>query len=510
MEPGVFRRHFVAKRVAASGRSTRHLGFTRNFVDFLALYGAYGGDVEPDEEDKDDDDDDLDGDVEEGVDGVAQDAEDEEAVGRVQENWRARDSAAGGYHAGKAFFMLVKAFIGTGVLFLPKAFANGGIVFSTVLIILLGWLTLHCMLLLVETSRKLGGSFGDIGEKLYGAGMRRVVLASIAISQAGFCCAYYIFVAQNLRDLLMIVSNCRWIVPDWYFILLQLALYIPLSWVRRIKHFHITSLVADLFILLGLAYIFFYDLSILATRGVSHDIVWLNWNGFSLCLGTAMFAFEGICLILPIAESMKHPSHFSRLITLVMLVVGGCFLAIGATGYLTFGDSVATVVFMNMPKSSPTVLALQFLYALAILLSFPLSVYPTVRITESAVFPPALDVAGAGKRSPLVKWQKNTVRAFLVAGLAAAAFAGRQHLDRVVALVGCLACIPLSFVYPAVFHYHVAQSHWVKQKDLLVAALGVLAVVYTTYLTIVEWMQGSPDLPVDRCAARGDGGGSTW
>ncbi len=89
-----------------------------------------------------------------------------------------------GTSAKKAFFMVLKAFVGTGVLFLPSAFANGGLVFSLVLLVILGYLTLHCMILLVETSRKMNGmSFGELGAAFYGPWMRQLVLASIAISQ---------------------------------------------------------------------------------------------------------------------------------------------------------------------------------------------------------------------------------------------------------------------------------------------------------------------------------------
>lgn len=106
------------------------------------------------------------------------------------------------------------------------------------------------MLLLVETSRVYGGmSFGDLGHHLYGPQMRHLVLFSIAIAQMGFCCAYYIFVAHNLRDLTMLVSDCKWILPEWTFIVFQVAIYFPLSWIRKIKHFSITSLIADVFIL---------------------------------------------------------------------------------------------------------------------------------------------------------------------------------------------------------------------------------------------------------------------
>jgi hypothetical protein len=39
------------------------------------------------------------------------------------------------------------------------------------------------MLLLVETSKIVGGSFGEIGEKVYGPKVRTLVLASIASAQ---------------------------------------------------------------------------------------------------------------------------------------------------------------------------------------------------------------------------------------------------------------------------------------------------------------------------------------
>lgn len=76
---------------------------------------------------------------------------------------------------------------------------------------------------------------------------------------------------------------------------------------RKIKHFSITSLVADAFILLGLGYIFYYDFLLLTTVGPARDWVFLNTESFPIFVGTALFSFEGICLILPIADSMKNP-----------------------------------------------------------------------------------------------------------------------------------------------------------------------------------------------------------
>jgi solute carrier family 36 (proton-coupled amino acid transporter) len=49
MEPGMFRRQFLQNRALALGRPEPPF-LTRNFIDFLVLYGFYGGDVLPEDE----------------------------------------------------------------------------------------------------------------------------------------------------------------------------------------------------------------------------------------------------------------------------------------------------------------------------------------------------------------------------------------------------------------------------------------------------------------------------
>lgn len=83
----------------------------------------------------------------------------------------------------KTVFLLFKAFIGSGILFLPKAFSNGGLLFSIVTMWVMGSVSLYCFLLLLDCKKHLTGSYGDMGGKLYGSWMRSIVLFSIAISQ---------------------------------------------------------------------------------------------------------------------------------------------------------------------------------------------------------------------------------------------------------------------------------------------------------------------------------------
>jgi proton-coupled amino acid transporter len=170
-EPGGFRRHFLSLRAERQGKKPPNF-LTKNFMDFLILYGFYGGDIYPSEDEYDSDEE-----------FEPTDPERFNEASPLLHRQHSMQSIQGTSEA-KAFFMLLKAFVGTGVLFLPKAFLNGGIIFSVVLMTVLAILTTYCMCLLADCSKSFGGkSFGDLGELLYGSNCKFLILASISISQ---------------------------------------------------------------------------------------------------------------------------------------------------------------------------------------------------------------------------------------------------------------------------------------------------------------------------------------
>lgn len=118
--PGGFRRHFVVDKANRQGREPPHW-MTRTFVDFLALYGHFGGEDLSDDEDDEDDgvEDELEGGLrrrrrrsDEGDD----QGEESPLIRRAQAN-----AVQGTATPAKAVFLLLKSFVGTGVMFLPKA-----------------------------------------------------------------------------------------------------------------------------------------------------------------------------------------------------------------------------------------------------------------------------------------------------------------------------------------------------------------------------------------------------
>jgi proton-coupled amino acid transporter len=272
--------------------------------------------------------------------------------------------------------------------------------------------------------------------------MRTVILTSIVVSQIGFVAAYIVFTSENLQAFIHAVSHCKTLIPIKYLILMQMAVFLPFSLLRDITKLGFTALIADAFILIGLTYLYYYDiLTIVRQHGVA-DIINFNPNDWTLFIGTAIFTFEGIGLIIPIQESMKNPKQFPPVLGGVMIIITVVFISMGALSYAAYGSATETVVILNLPQDSKLVNGVQFLYSLAILLSTPLQIFPAIRITENELF------TKSGKYNPYIKWQKNTFRFFVVVLCAGIAWFGANDLDKFVSLVGSFACVPLVYIYP--------------------------------------------------------------
>ncbi|CAG8574022.1 21458_t:CDS:2 [Dentiscutata erythropus] len=446
-EPGGFRRHHLMMKARQEGKELPNI-ITRNFIDFLAMYGHF--------------------------------AELSPLIPRE----RGISSTHATASPSKAVFLLLKSFVGTGVMFLPKAFLNGGMLFSTLVLMGIAGISLFAFLLLVQTRFYVPYSFGDIGGVLYGRWMRFAVLFSITISQIGFVCAYMIFVAENLSEVTGYFMNIKNRDISW-FIVGQLFIFAPLAMIRRISRLSFTALIADAFIMFGLLYLYYYDIYRLSTKGVG-DIITFNPRDFALFIGTAVFTFEGIGLIIPITESMKEPEKFPKVLIGVMIFVTFIFTSIGVLSYAAFGSEVKTVVILNLPSNDPIVRIVQLLYALAILLSVPLQLFPAIRIMEQGIF------ERSGKDNVLVKWQKNLFRFLTVVVCGIIAWGGASDLDKFVSLIGSFACVPLCFLYPPLFHFK-AAAHTISAKllDVVVFLFGLFSLVYTTYVTLYRWSEKS-------------------
>lgn len=534
--PGGFRRSFIIHKRKGKPLSHGEPNFlTRNFIEFLTLYPHFAGEdlsesenEQEDEEEEEENETGLDvhtrfgvspEDLEEAIESETETSSllprDERSsylkqryitpmTTHAKSNFVKRTKKVSTHKTStlKTILLLLKSFVGTGVLFLPRAFHNGGWGFSSLCLLFCAILSYYCFILLIITKDKIGvNGYGEMGLKLYGNKMKLFILQSIALSQVGFSAAYTVFTATNMKVVIDGLfnltggnandSNGSNSLSLSFYIWLQALIFIPLALTRNIAKLSGTALVADLFILLGLIYVYYYSCYYVVTNGIqSQTMVWFNKSQWSLFIGTAIFTFEGIGLLIPIQESMKNPARFQSTLSGVMIVVTIVFISCGLICYSAFGSNVETVVLLNFPQDTYYTALVQLFYALAILLSTPLQMFPAIRILEHWTFPSSL----SGKYNPRVKWLKNYFRTGVVIGTIAIAWVGANDLDKFVSLVGSLACIPLIYIHPPLLHFKASRqeeqntNRIVLLLDLLICAFGIIIMFYTSWQTISLWL----------------------
>jgi solute carrier family 36 (proton-coupled amino acid transporter) len=147
---------------------------------------------------------------------------------------------------------------------------------------------------------------------------------------------------------------------------------------------------------------------------------------YKLRIQSLTLCFISSGLIIPIRDAMARKERFPFVLTLVMFLVACILSVIGSMGYLAFGSNVRTVALLNLPDG-PLISTIQALYVIAILLSNVITIFPSIRIIEQAVFQ-----SKTGKYNMAVKWQKNTLRTVVVVVTCLVAYGGASDLDKFV------------------------------------------------------------------------------
>lgn len=104
----------------------------------------------------------------------------------------------------ETYFTLVKAFLCTSIIYAPKAFINGGWLFTSFTITGSAALTYFTSLNLLQCAEKTGlKSYSDVGYVAYGDTGAFLSDLSLITSQCGFCCAFVFYLNSNTQQILL-------------------------------------------------------------------------------------------------------------------------------------------------------------------------------------------------------------------------------------------------------------------------------------------------------------------
>uniref|UniRef100_A0A8C9ANT0 Amino acid transporter transmembrane domain-containing protein n=1 Tax=Prolemur simus TaxID=1328070 RepID=A0A8C9ANT0_PROSS len=408
---------------------------------------------------------------------------------------------------------VVKGNIGTGLLGLPLAMKNAGIVLGPLSLLAIGLLAVHCMGVLVKCARHFFGwphilfvFFPFMTNNLLLPTPRYIVLFFLIVDQLGFCCVFLMFLADNLKQVGRVRSkvfsngttaNCQGrgvmtptpTVDARIYAVSVLPFLVPLVYVRNLRALSTFSALANVLMLGSLVLIFQHLLQEIPDPS-SLPLV-ANWKTYPLFFGTVVFAFEGIGVVLPLENKMQHRTQFPLVLYGGMFMIIILHISFGALGYLKFGATTQASITLNLPNCW-LYQSVKLLYLGGICLTYPLQFYvPAEIIVPFAVsrvpncWAFAVDL---GVRTALVSSFSAGILAILV-----------PRLDLVLSLVGSVSSSALALIIPPLLEistfYSQGMSPLTIAKDALISIVGFVGFMAGTYQALTELIKSGDSLP---------------
>ncbi|KAI4387660.1 hypothetical protein MLD38_000077 [Melastoma candidum] len=393
----------------------------------------------------------------------------------------------------KTFANVFIAIVGAGVLGLPYAFMRMGWVMSLLLLSFIALLTCYCMMLLVKTKRRLDagveyssiGSFGDLGFAVCGSPGRVVVDFLIVLSQVGFCIGYLIFIGNTVANLMNgdgsavrglhvylrggveILGVSAKSLVIWVCVPFQLGL----NSIKTLTHLAPISIFADVVDLGAMGVVMVEDVIKMMRNRV--DLV--AFGGLSMFfygMGVAVYAFEGVGMVIPLEAEMKDKTKFGKILSISMAFIFLMYGGFGLLGYFAFGENTKDIITANFGEGLISTLV-QLGLCINLFFTFPLMMNPVYEIFERRFC--------GGQYCLWLRWSL-VVLVTLVALLV-------PNFADFLSLVGSSVCCALGFILPAAFHLLVfkgemGRSGWIVDSGII--ALGMIFAVSGTWYSLME------------------------
>nr|XP_018911529.1 PREDICTED: proton-coupled amino acid transporter-like protein pathetic isoform X1 [Bemisia tabaci]XP_018911531.1 PREDICTED: proton-coupled amino acid transporter-like protein pathetic isoform X1 [Bemisia tabaci] len=408
-----------------------------------------------------------------------------------------------------AFFHLLKSSLGSGILAMPNAFKNGGLIFGIVGTILTGIICTYCVHMLVICSQILSArvkkptlGFAETAEVAFQTGptkykqwagfAREFVYGALFATYYFGNTVYVVLIATSFKQVMDSNLGLDWDIRI-YILFLALPL-VPVGIIRTLKYLVPFSAMATVFIMVGLGFTIAYTLEDLPPVTSRHYFT--SWHQLPLFFSTVLFAMEGIGTVIPIENSMKNPGHFlgcPGVLNIAMIIVVNLYGCVGFFGYLKYGDETKGSVTLNLPATALAE-SIKILVALSILFTYGLQFTVPTEIVWKRI----------SHKFSEENQEKGyyIMRAFMILGTVVVASAV-PNLSPAISLVGAICLSTLGLFCPAVidtitfWEEDITASgipwRWVKNAAIAIAAL--LALLSGTYASLIEMIHEYSQLP---------------
>lgn len=340
-----------------------------------------------------------------------------------------------------AAFNVLNSIIGSGIIGLPYALNNAGMVTGVLMLVVIGAVSLYSTYILVLTGKRTGAMhYSEVTRRVLGPIGYQCLNASMVLSLLGVLVTYLIILGDIVVGLrATYLPDMEWVTRSVIIAGIAYVLVLPLLFFRHAGPLAKISVVA----VVALPVI----LAIIAIRAPLYAS---EQSGFPLVVGPHVFRALGVlCFSYCSAHAafqnfsgLKHRTlgNWAKAVSLAgaAAILVCCGFAI--TGLMSFGSQVQANIFLNFPDTDIYLSTAKLIFCLTLAATFPLTYYP-VRDTFTHVF--GIDTSSPGGH--LAESLFTLVCLTSVVWLASVC----TDLGLAYELIGAATATTLSFIFPA-------------------------------------------------------------
>ncbi|XP_037035317.1 proton-coupled amino acid transporter-like protein CG1139 [Bradysia coprophila] len=389
---------------------------------------------------------------------------------------------------------LLKGSLGTGILAMPQAFYYAGYASGVINTIFITFISTYCLLVLAKNqyilckrhrlpmlsypiSMKMALEEGPTYLRFLSKIAIPFVDGFLIVYQAGICCVYIVFVAENIKEIVDALG-IQWNVKV-YMVILLIPL-ILLMCVRNLKLLAPLSLFSNVITFLGVALIFYYFFKD-GIAGPSERIAFNSLANFPLFFGTTLFAINAVGVVIAVENNMKTPKSFNMVMSLAMTIICVLYAVFGFVGYLRYGESCKGSVTLNADQTEILAKCIRGIFALATFISYGLQGYVPVSIVWGTY------LSKVWEDSDYKIYYEFAVRILIVL-ITSAVAAAIPFIGLFISLVGALCISVLGIMCPALMEICVLYKDKLPVltviKNLFFIIVGIVGLVVGTWTSV--------------------------